>query len=131
MSYKPAIRMVPYPLWGMNLHRMLPKSRWNKIRQELIAERGLKCQTCGKVETESKRIFAHEEWEYETKCAPATARLAGLKLSCWHCHAVEHFGGTGNMVASGELDRAIKDTIEHFCRLNQVGPEEFNAHLAE
>jgi hypothetical protein len=132
MSYKPAIRMVPAPLWGMNLRRMLPKSRWNKLRKNLIAECGLKCQTCGKVETESKRIFAHEEWEYDTGRTPAIARLAGLKLSCWHCHAVEHFGATGNMVRSGELtEKAIEDTIENFCRLNGVGHDEFRAHLAE
>jgi hypothetical protein len=111
---------------------MLSKSQWNKIRQSLIDERGLKCQTCGKTETESKRIYAHEEWEYETERAPAIARLTGLKLSCWHCHAVEHFGATGNMVASGELTgRAIEDIIEHFCRLNQVGRDRFQEHWVE
>jgi hypothetical protein len=132
MSYKPSIRMVPGPLWGMNLRRMLPKSHWNKIRQNLIAECGLKCQTCGKVETESSRIYAHEEWAYETTRSPAIARLVSLKLSCWHCHAVEHFGATGNMVLSGELtERAVEDTIHHFCRLNQVGREAFQTYLAD
>lgn len=132
MAYKPSIRMVPGPLWGMNLRRMLPKSRWQKIRHGLIQERGLRCQTCGKTETESKRIFAHEEWEYETTSSPAVAHLRGLVLSCWHCHAVEHFGATNNMVLSGELTvQAIEDTIEHFCRVNQVGREVFDAHLAE
>lgn len=119
----------------MNLRRgrVIPKSRWQKIRQGLIKEHGLHCQTCGKTETESKRIFAHEEWEYVTTSSPALARLVGLKLSCWHCHAVEHFGATINMViASGELtERAIQDTIDHFCRLNQVGRDEFNVHFAE
>lgn len=123
--------MVPGPLWGGNLRKMLPKSRWTKIRQGLVAERGLTCQTCGKVETESRRIFAHEEWEYETGCVPAIAHLVGLKLSCWHCHSVEHFGATSNMVLSGELtERAIEDTIEHFCKLNGVGRVEFDAHHA-
>ena len=132
MPYKPSIRMVPGPLWGMNLRRLLPKSRWNKIRQGLIAERGLKCETCGKVENESSRIYAHEEWDYETKRSSGIARLVGLKLSCWHCHAVEHFGATGNMVLSGELSRrAVEDTIEHFCRLNGVDRQTFQAHLAE
>jgi hypothetical protein len=46
----------------------------------LIAEHGLKCQTCGKVETETSRIYAHEEWEYETKRSSGVARLVGLKL---------------------------------------------------
>jgi len=132
MPYKSAIRMVPGPLWGKNLRRLLPKSQWNKIRRNVIAERGLKCQTCGKVEIESKRIFAHEEWEYDTGRTPAVARLVELKLSCWHCHAVEHFGATGNMVRSGELtERAIEDTIRHFCRLNGVGRNEFESQLAE
>jgi hypothetical protein len=132
MPYKPAIRMVPLPLWRKNLRHMIPKSRWQKIRQSLLQERGLQCQTCGKAETEGKRIFAHEEWEYETTRSPAIAHLKGLALSCWHCHAVEHFGATGNMVGSGELSpQAIVDTIEHFCRVNRVGRDAFDAHGAE
>lgn len=132
MSYNPSVRMVPRPLWGMNLRHKIPKSRWGKIRLGLIQERGLRCQTCGKTETESKHIFAHEEWQYETTCSPAVAHLKGLTLSCWHCHAVEHFGATGNMVLSGELTpRAIEDTIEHFCRVNQVDRDAFRRHGAE
>ena len=132
MSYKLSVRMISRPLWGLNLRRALPVSRWNKIRRAHIAERGLKCQTCGKAGTESKRIFCHEEWYYDTTRDPAVARLTGLVLSCWHCHAVEHFGATGNMVRSGELTpRAIEDTVEHFCRVNGVGREAFAAHGAE
>jgi hypothetical protein len=90
------------------------------------------CQTCGKTEMESKRVFAHEEWEYETTCSPAVAHLEDLVLSCWHRHAVEHFGATGNMVLSGEVKpQAIEDTIEHFCRVNQVGRGASDAHRAE
>ncbi len=132
MSYKPSIRMVPGPLWGMNLRRMLPKSRWQKIRHGLIQERGLRCQTCRKTEMQSKRIFAHEEWEYEATSSPAVAHLRGLTSNCWHGRAVQHFGATGNMVRSGELTaQAIEDTIEHFCRVNQVSRDAFNAHRAE
>src|SRR5712692_11068951 len=47
--------------------------------------------------------------------SPAIARLTGLRLSCWHCHAVEHYGRTGDMVLSRELTpQALEDTIEHF-----------------
>jgi hypothetical protein len=36
------------------------------------------------------------------------------------------------MVRSGELpERAIEDTIEHFCRVNGVGRNEFEYHLAD
>ena len=123
---------MPRPLWGVNLRRLLPKSQWQKMRQELIRERGLHCQTCDTIETESKRIFAHEEWEYETTYSPAVAHLKRLVLSCWHCHAVEHFGATGNMVLSGELTpKAIEHTIEHFCRVNRVQRDAFDAHRLE
>jgi hypothetical protein len=132
MPHKLSIRMVPRPLWGVNLRRALPRSRWGKLRRAHIAEHGLRCQTCGKVETENNRIFCHEAWEYDTTRAPAIAHLAGLALCCWHCHAVEHFGSTGNMVSSGELTpQAIEDTIAHFCRVNDVGRGAFAAQGAE
>ena len=67
---------------------------------------------------ESKRVSCHEEWDYDISRSPAIARLVGLKLSCWHCHAVEHFGRTEILGRSGELLRAVEDTIEHFCRVN-------------
>jgi hypothetical protein len=36
------------------------------------------------------------------------------------------------MVLSGELTpQAIEDTIEHFCRVNQVGRDAFEAHCVE
>jgi hypothetical protein len=116
----------------MNLRHVLPKSRWTKLRQQLIGDRGLQCQTCGIDETATSRIFVHEDWEYDTTRSPAVASLIGLKLSCWHCHAVAHFGATTNMALSGELDdRAIREAVDHFCRLNGVGRDVFDAHLEE
>ena len=120
---------MPAPLWGVNLRAVLTKTEWRKLREGLIAERGLRCETCGRLEQEGKDIAAHEEWDYDTSNTPAVARLTGIKLSCWHCHAVEHFGATKSMAASGELGAyAVEDTIEHFCRLNGVGRVEFEAH---
>jgi hypothetical protein len=134
MAYNPAIRMVPGPLWGLNLRkgRVIPKSQWDKIRTAFFEEHGLTCQTCGETEIDRKRLNVHEEWEYLTTTKKrAVARLAGLKISCWHCHMIEHFGALTNMVAAGELSRqAIDDTIEHFCRVNRVGRPEFDRHLA-
>lgn len=133
MPYRLAIRMVPRSLWCVNLRkgRFIPKSRWEKIKGKAFDQRGLTCQTCGKVETERKRLNVHEEWEYLTDRQPALARLTGLKISCWHCHMLEHFGALENMVRTGELtQRAIDETVENFCRVNKVGRDQFNAHLA-
>lgn len=124
--------MVPGPLWRINLRHVLPRSQWRKLRTDLIAERGLTCEVCGTAETEGKRIFVHEEWEYATDLKPAIAHLVGLKLSCWHCHAVEHFGATDAMAATGELgEQAVEGAIAHFCRVNGVKRDTFQAHLAQ
>lgn len=129
MSYSPAISPVPAPLWGVNLRAVLTKTGWRKLREGLIAERGLRCETCGQLQQETKDIAAHEEWDYDTSSNPAVAKLTGIKLSCWPCHAVEHFGATKSMAASGEVGAyAVEDTIEHFCRLNGVGKAKFEAH---
>lgn len=132
MPYKLAISMIPRRLWGENLRKVLTRSRWDKIRQGKITECGLKCETCGKIERESKRISAHEEWEYTTNGQSGVALLVGVRLACWLCHSVEHFGGRENMVANGELpERAIEDIIKHFCRVNGVQRKAFEQHWIE
>jgi hypothetical protein len=129
MTYSPSINLVPKPLHFRNLRKILTQTQWDKIRKPLIAEHGNKCQVC---KEDVKQVYAHEEWEYDTAPTPAVSRFAGITLSCWHCHAVEHFLNTGLLVRSGSLtQQALDDTVAHFCRLNGVGPKEFEAHLAE
>ena len=132
MSYSPDISPVPAPLWGVNLRSVLSRTQWRKLRESVIEERSLRCETCGQQQSEPRDIAAHEEWTYDTATAPAVAKLTGIHLSCWLCHAVEHFGATTNMVASGEVGRfAVEDAIAHFCRLNSIGRAEFEAHHNE
>jgi hypothetical protein len=132
MVYRPAVSLIPRPLWQANLRKILTRTQWKKIRSEALEKRGCRCETCGKEEPESKRISAHEEWDYDTSKSPAVAKLTGIKLSCWHCHAVEHFGAVISMTQNGELgEKAIEDTIAHFCRLNSVNRETFEAHALD
>lgn len=131
-SYAPSINPVPLPLWGVNLRALMTRTEWRRERRTLLEGRGQRCETCGEEEELSRRIYAHEEWEYVTGGVPAVARLMGIKLSCWHCHACEHFGAVKGMVATGRLSqRAIEDTIAHFCRLNGVDEAAFHAHHRE
>jgi hypothetical protein len=132
MTYSPSVNPIPRPLYGRNLRKILTQTQWKKLRAGVLEERGLRCETCGKEEAESKRLSAHEEWEYDVSQTPAVAKLTEIKLSCWHCHAVEHFGAIGSMALGGELSaQAVDDTIAHFCRLNRVGIPEFEAHALE
>lgn len=131
-KYRPHIQLVPLPLWQRNMRAVLPKSQWTKLRKAILERQGLRCSVCGKEEQESRKLHAHEEWSYEDDCRPAIARLVSISLLCWHCHAVEHWGVTKNLVAQGHLtERALTDTIEHFCRLNGADFDQFVAHEKE
>jgi hypothetical protein len=124
-----SVAPIPAPLWGANLRKVLKPSEWQNLRKRLLAERGSICQTCGLVLPVSSKVQAHEDWEYNVTADPAVAHLKGVLLSCWHCHAIEHFGVTTNLVRSGRLThQAIDDTIAHFCKLNSSTPEEFEVH---
>lgn len=132
VSYQPEISPVPAPLWGVNLRAALTRTQWRKLRDEVIAERGLRCETCGQQQAEPRDISAHEEWTYEIGASPAAAALTGIRLSCWLCHAVEHFGATTNMASSGEIgEYAVEDAIAHFCRRNGVGRAAFEIHHSQ
>lgn len=122
------IEPVPKPLWHENLRHRLTQAQWRRERAKVIAERGLVCESCGKVEALSKKIAAHEEWSYDTTTTPAVARLLGIKLSCWSCHAVEHIGMAHELATSGAVPHALDVAIAHFCTMNGATRAEFEAH---
>lgn len=129
-TYRPHIQLVPLSLWHKNL-RWLAPTDWKRLRSSLLDRHGLVCAMCGKTESEPKRLSAHEEWTYTEKIKTGVAKLAGVSLLCWHCHACEHFGNTQKLTASGTLPRAVDDTIAHFCRLNNVSEAHFHEHHRE
>ena len=107
-------------------------TEWIKLRASIIDERGMCCETCGKKLAASKQIMAHEDWDYDASTKPAVAKLIKIQLSCWHCHAIEHFGGMTNIVSDGGLSmQAIVDTIAHFCLINSATEPDFRQHHSE
>ncbi len=131
-KFKLVIRPVPSPLWYRNLRHELGDYRWGKLRAAIIAQRGLNCEICGKTVAESKNIKAHEEWIYRVSDERGTAKLEKIVLCCWHCHHSEHFLLTLKLVDQGVLtERAINDTVAHFCRINGVNKKQFDEHLQQ
>ena len=83
-NYRPHIQLVPAPLWGRNMRALMTRTEWRKLRLALLDRQGVTCATCGKEETSPHRVYAHEEWEYDETVEPATARITGVSLVCWH-----------------------------------------------
>jgi hypothetical protein len=122
---------IPVCLFGFNLRKFVPQKRWLKLRKELIAERGQKCETCGKTVEDSPKLHAHEVWEFSEEPKPLVT-LKRIALSCWHCHMCEHWGQLGALVASGRVHPgAMEDVMAHFCAVNGVAHEAFEPHKDE
>lgn len=135
MTEKPlklSVSLVPIPLWKFNLRCFTTQTRWYGLRRQIIEERGARCDTCGAHVEDSKRLHLHEEWHYDEEAKPPTVTLRGLSLSCWHCHAVEHFQMTRTLIRNGKLNPSAEaEVIAHFCTVNGCDEATFHAHQKE
>jgi hypothetical protein len=128
-EFKLSIQMVPQPLWERNLRKLMSQYEWGKLRKKVLLERGLTCVTCGFVAPQSKNIYCHEKWSYETENDPWIARLTGIELTCWNCHAIEHWGRTERLVSQGAIRAETLDLlVEHFAKVNQTTVDQFEKH---
>jgi hypothetical protein len=119
--------MIPEPLWQQNLRNKLGQTQWRKLRKSILEQRGTACEVCGS-RAEGRR-YLHEGWSYDTtqtNGSAAIAKLTGLKILCWLCHAVEHFGRTTQIAASGHAE--LKDVIAHAMSVNGINVEQFERH---
>lgn len=118
---KLSIELVPSTVWESSLYRLLPKSVWNKIRNEHIERHGRRCQICG----ETRGIMnLHEIWKYDD--VTHIQKLEGFILLCKMCHHVKHIGLAGILASEGKLD--YNKVIEHFCKVNTCKREKFEEH---
>lgn len=122
------LRVTPIlkPLYALNLRTIL-KHGWQKVRQAELQRAGSKCETCGA--GIASGLHAHEEWNYDTGTDPALAPITRIVIQCRMCHDVHHFFRTFVVIKNRTvLAHRLNELSEHFCRINGVGPEEFNDH---
>jgi hypothetical protein len=122
------ITPIPKPLYRINLRSVLKASEWKAIRQSLIRERGLICQSCGE-KVLSADLQEHEQWTYDTSSEEAVATLTGIAIQCRMCHDCEHFFRILLLFKKGLiLDDRITNLIDHFCKVNSTTTPSFNRH---
>lgn len=115
------IELVPSTVWYSSLFRLLPREIWDSVRNEIIREKGRKCQICG--ETEGV-MNLHEIWNYDDE--KHIQKLEGFILLCRMCHHIKHIGLAGILANEGKLD--YDEVIEHFCKVNGCTRKEFEEH---
>lgn len=117
MEYKLNFEMVPDGCWYSNLRSLLSPRQWDAVRKKAYARAGGRCMICG---APSKRLEAHEQWEYDEK--NAVQRLKNIIAVCPACHAVIHIGRT-------QLKGDIRAAEEHFMKVNGCSYSEYRAAL--
>jgi len=107
-------RLVPSPLWGVGLRsdKTVP---WRAISSRMRGLAGHRCEICGGSSEGAPSIWktcCDEVWAYDHE--HRTAYLVDLRVLCWWCNAVTHYGFT--VVTS--LPHTIQAVLEHGARLN-------------
>lgn len=117
------IDLVPRSAWWRSLYRMLPRSKWEKLRQRTLAEQGKRCVVCG-AEGEGVVIVCDELWHYDDESH--VAQLVALRPICRPCSFVKHIGHAGILASQGKLD--LDALVAHFLEVNGCGRGAFEQH---
>lgn len=83
------VELVPSQCWGVNLHEILSRTDWDKLRRTCYDLAGNKCELCGGVGRRHP-VEAHEVWAYDEQTH--TQSLQRLIALCPSCHEVKHIG---------------------------------------
>lgn len=111
--------LVPDSCWYSNLRSILSPAQWDIVRKDAYARAGGKCMICG---APSKRLEAHERWEYDE--GNAVQKLVDVVAVCHSCHEVIHIGRTSLL---GGEERAA----EHFMKVNGCNYAEYRKALGK
>jgi hypothetical protein len=107
------IELVPTPLWGESLYRLLTKGQWNRIRIPVLDKAAGSCEVCGSA---SARLQCHEQWRYDD--VMGIRALIGIEAVCGPCNSVLHIGRARRVGAQGQLD--IQRVYDHFMMVNGI-----------
>jgi hypothetical protein len=130
-SLKLQIELVPKRLWEQNLRSSegLGKARWDKLRRELMKERGPRCEICGAT---GQRLSGHEVWDYREKKTISTAVLLKVAIVCVDCHDIHHWGRTTRLFEDGKITaERYKHLRKHFRTVNRCRQKVFDKHILQ
>lgn len=122
------IELVPSTVWFSSIYQILKESNkldeWRKIKVAIFQKEGRFCWICG---TNTRRLEAHEFWEYDD--AKHVQKLVAIHHLCDLCHKIKHIGfwchtpeGSRKLEQEGLCK---EDLIKHFCVINKYTRKDF------
>ncbi len=121
-------KALPSSTHGDNLMKILPRSKWDKIRKATYERADFKCELCsGK--GKKHPVEAHELWMFDFKIK--TQYLERLVALCPNCHRIQHA-----LLLKLQDDRGFvnaMNTINHYNKLtkNNLTYSQFFASATE
>ena len=113
------VELVPSTCWYKNVRSQVSKAEWERLRRQVAAEAGQRCEICG---GRGRRwpVECHEVWRYDdgTK-AQVLERLIAL---CPACHQVKHAGLASKQ---GKLGAVVAQLV----RVNDWSAEDAELYL--
>lgn len=96
------VELVPSTCWCTNVRSHLSKAVWDRLRRQVAAEAGHRCEICG---GRGRRwpVECHEAWSYDDECEDPAVGAAGCPLPA--CHQVKH---AGLAATQGRLDWVVR-----------------------
>jgi hypothetical protein len=107
---KLTIELVPESLWGRGLRKLIARSKWDALRQQVMERFRSRCAVCG-----AEARHAHEVWEYDD--ANHVQRLREIIPICDLCHQVKHLGRTRKL--AGRMQMVQSRAEYHFLEVNR------------
>ena len=114
---KLSFEIIPDGCWKVNLHELLPKSAWERIKKDVKTRAAGKCEICGKV---CDRLDAHEVWGYDVE--KGVQKLENIVAICRDCHDSIHINRS-YLVGRGE------QAEDNYMKVNGVSYAEMKADL--
>jgi len=106
-------QLVPRPLWGLTVKRLVPRKTWEEIRRDALLISGGACVICGA--RREKGMVCTEEWSY----GAGIATLVELRIVCPDCNAARHIGS-----AARRGTAAFVQAFDHLVRVNRISQEQ-------
>lgn len=117
LAMKLPFDLVPKSSWGENLRNKLGRSKWDKLRKQVLADQGNRCAICRSTE----KLQCHEVWEFNDRSG--TQLLRRFQAICSMCHLASHIGLAQKLAAQGHVN--LDNVVAHSLRINGIDRQQF------
>lgn len=101
--------VLPKSLHGINPRTIMGQAKWNKLRQEKLAEADHHCMACGEFVPDNHLLDCHEV--YQIDMDKKEFKLVDIVCLCKKCHDYIHMGRLQMLMGQGLIAREYYNEV--------------------